>query len=179
MIAARFAALLEQGGGGRTPPVVRPLASIPGLASHCRELAVRVGMEGRDPTTFSLFGSAVRAAWTRERWRDINVADDAGATVRAIVEEADFTVCQVAVHGGQLFHGPRFFEDLERRVIVVNRISPTAPFATLLRMYKYAARGFAVPAAELHRVLEAVRRAPHAGLDAAAVLRHGGGVVVP
>ncbi len=157
----------------------RPLTSFAGLAPHCRELSERAGVGGRDPGTFSLFGSAVRAAWTREPWRDINVGIDAEGSPEAIIAEADFTVCQLAVHDGQLFHGPRFFEDLAQRVLVVRRINDANPFVTLLRMYKYAARGYAVPARELHRVLEAVRRGPQFGLDADAVLRHGGGVVLP
>jgi hypothetical protein len=157
----------------------RPLASFAGLAPYCRELAERAGVDGRDPGTFSLFGSAVRAAWTREPWRDINVGLEAEAAPDAIIDDADFTVCQFAVHDGQLFHGPRFFEDLAQRVLVVRRINAANPFVTLLRMYKYAARGYALPVRELHRVLEAVRRAPHVELDGAEVLRHGGGVVLP
>jgi hypothetical protein len=157
----------------------RPLTSFAGLAPYCRELSERAGVEGRDPATFSLFGSAVRAAWTREPWRDINVGLEAEGAPEAIVDGADFTVCQVAVHDGQLFHGPRFFEDLAQRVVVVRRVDAANPFVTLLRMYKYAARGYAVPVREVHRVLEAVRRAPRVELDDAAVLRHGGGVVLP
>jgi hypothetical protein len=155
------------------------MASVAGLASHCADLAARAGVGQRDPATFALYGSAVRAAWTREAWQDVNVALDAEADPRAIVDGADFTVCQLAVHDGRLFHGPRFFGDLTRRVVVVNRVDPARPIVTLLRMYKYAARGYAVPANELHRVLEAVRRAPPADLDADAIRRHGGGVVVP
>jgi hypothetical protein len=157
----------------------RPLSAFAGLAPHCHELAVRAGVDGRDPGTFSLFGSAVRAAWTREPWRDINIGLAPDGNPEAIIEDADFTVCQVAVHNGQLFHGRRFFDDLAQRVLVVRRIDAANPFVTLLRMYKYAARGYAVPARELHRVLEAVGRASPVELDATAVLRHSGGVVLP
>ena len=159
--------------------VVRSVASVPGLAAHCRELSRRAGVEGRAPSSFALFGSALRAAWTGERWRDINVALDAEAVPRSLVADADFTVCQVAVRDGHLFYGERFLEDVGRRTIVVNRIDACAPLVTLLRLYKYAARGYTVPGAELHRVLEAVRRAPRTRLDEAAVLRHGGGTVTP
>jgi hypothetical protein len=178
VIATRLASLFQREAAG-PPPAVRPLASVPGLASHCRGLAVRAGVDGRDPATFSLFGSAVRAAWTHEVWQDVNVALDVEAAPRTIIDGADFTVCQVAVHDGRLFHGQRFFDDLAQRVLIVNRINLAIPLVTLLRMYKYAARGYAVPARELHRVLDAIRRAPPANLDSAAVLRHGGGVVVP
>lgn len=162
-----------------TRVVVRSVASVPGLAAHCEDLARRAGVEGRDPTSFALFGSAVRAAWTGERWRDVNVALDGEALPRSIIADADFTVCQVAVCDGHLFYSSRFIDDVARRTVVVNRVDACAPLVTLLRMYKYAARGYAVPGAEIHRVLEAVRRAPTTRLDPAAILRHGGGVVVP
>lgn len=178
MIATRLVPTVRKG-AGRTPLCARPVASVAGLGSHCADLARRAGVGARDHRTFALYGSAVRAAWTRECWEDVNVALDADADPRTIVGAADFTVCQLAVYDGQLFHGRRFFDDLRRRVLVVNRIDPARPLVTLLRMYKYAARGYAVPAGELHRVLEALRRAPAAELDAAAVLRHGGGVVLP
>lgn len=164
---------------GDASVVVRSVASVPGLASHCRELARRAGVGGRDQRSFALFGSAVRAAWTGERWRDINVALDGEAVPRSIIADADFTVCQVAVHDGHLFYGAHFLKDVARRTIVVNRIDACAPLVTLLRMYKYAARGYAVPGWELHRVLEAVRRSPRTRLDEPAVMRHGGGVVIP
>lgn len=161
------------------PVVVRPVASVPGLAAHCDELSRRAGVDGRTQSSVVLFGSALRAAWTGERWRDINVALDAEAMPRSIIADADFTVCQVAVHDEHLFYGARFLEDVARRAVIVSRIDPCAPLVTLLRMYKYAARGYVVAEPELHRVLEAVRRSPRTRLDEAAVLRHGGGAVIP
>ena len=172
-----FAAPAHEGSDTRV--VVRSAASVAGLEAHCQDLARRAGVHDRDPGSFALFGSAVRAAWTGEQWRDVNVALDAEALPRSIIADADFTVCQVAVCDGHLFYSSRFLDDVARRTIVLNRIDACAPLVTLLRMYKYAARGYVVPAAEVHRVLEAVRRAPATRLDRVAILRHGGGVVVP
>jgi hypothetical protein len=173
-------------------------ASVPGLESHCRALLTRAGLLDCDRRTFALVGSALRSAWTGEPWREVDVVmldghpapraarGRPGVVVmewtggpEALVAAADFTVCQVAVHEGRLLHGPRFLEDVARRVLVANRVDGAAALPALLRTYKFAARGYGVPLAELHRVLDAVRRAPPAALSPEAVLRHGGGVVLP
>jgi hypothetical protein len=154
----------------------RPVGAVPGLAAHCDALRARAGLLGRDPRSFALVGGALRAHWTGEPWADVDVAP--GDDPAALVGAADFTVCQVAVHDGRLHHGPRFFADAARRRVVVVRVD-ARPLVTLLRMYKLAARGYAVPMAELQRVLDAARRVPAETLSPADVLRHGGGVVLP
>ena len=159
--------------------LTRPLVAFRGLEAHCRALAVRAGVDGRDSMTYALYGSALRSAWTAEAYSDVNVADLATTSIDEIIDRADFTICQVVAHGQTLYYGPRFLEHLAQRVLIVARIDRDAPLVTLLRMYKYAARGYAVPASQIHRVLEAVARAPEPAIDAASVLHHGGGVVVP
>ena len=155
----------------------RPVDAVPGLAAHCHALCEHAGLMDRDPRTFSLYGSALRAHWTDEPWREVDVAP--GDDPEALVSAADFTVCQAAVHDGRLYHGPRFLDHVARRALAVHRVDSRRPLVTLLRMYKFAARGYAVPVAELYRVLDAVCRVPADGLSPAEVLRHRGGVVLP
>ena len=150
------------------PTLVRPYAAFTGIAEGVERLLKETGLDALASGSYAIYGSAVRALWTRESAADVNVAfltsrrgsalpmaftlgervKVASRTYRrceALIRDADFTVCQAALHDGFVYHDARFFEDVARRVLVVNRVRRRTAMASLLRAYKYTQRGWGIP----------------------------------
>lgn len=170
----------------------RPVDEFRGLARALERVAVpNFGLDF-DPAGVYLYGSVVRAFWSRERPRNVNVAfaaPEARATylraprrsaevavagplydsVHDLLDAADFTVDQVAYHDGRIYYAERFFEHLAQRLLVVNRIDGESAPRAFLRVYKFIARGYTATTAEVARIVSELPRGTGVfdGLDVA------------
>src|SRR5438105_8658950 len=125
----------------------RPLSDFPNLEPRVRALIAQGGLSALPTSTYMLYGSAVRGLWTRENAVDINVAfcgadifRQAAAALASVprlslrpdivtgpeqlIDEADFTVCQLVYFDGAFLMSDVFFEHLAQRLLVIHRVHP-------------------------------------------------------
>jgi hypothetical protein len=179
--------------------LVRPYGAFTGIECGVQRLLAETGLDAIDPETYAIYGSAVRALWTRESAADVNVAllgrasaseiasllarvprvrvaDRAYRDCDAIIQDADFTVCQAVLHNGNVHFDECFFEHVARRVLLVNRVRRRGGLASLLRAFKYAQRGWGLPYVTVvditERLPRSIRMPPAAELQ-----RHSGGTI--
>ncbi len=174
--------------------------SSPSVLRALRNLLERYDLAALPASEYTLFGSAVRALWTRETTANVNVAfvsESSRAQFAAqltaspfvvsspviysdptcVLRDADFTVCQIAFHDGEFLIGSHFFEHVAQRLLTVNRISPSRALISLLRTYKYASRGYGIPFPEFLRIIDLLPK-DFPELNPEEVARHSGGVVI-
>lgn len=179
--------------------LVRPYAAFTGIERGVERLLAETGLNVIAADRYAIYGSAVRALWTRESAADVDVALVGGASdseiaslrarvervsvaqrayrdCEAIIREADFTICQAVLHNGNVYFDERFFEHVARRVLLVNRLRRGAGLASLLRAFKYAQRGWGLPYVTVvditERLPRSIRMPPVAELR-----RHSGGTI--
>ena len=176
----------------------RPIDTFPLIQEQLVALEQQTGLVDLPREGFIMYGSAVRALWTKELCGDINIAllgserseprpaalspivsiaAKEYASAEAILQEADFTVCQLACHDGYLYFTPPFFEHLAQKLLVVNHIDRANAYVTLLRTYKFAQRGFSISYGQYVSIVEALPP-DLSPLDALAARRHSGGVII-
>jgi hypothetical protein len=185
-----------------SPYLARPAQSFRGIGPGLQALLRESGLAAVPAADYVVYGSALRALWTSEAWADLNVAfTTAGARDRhtpelvrrsrrvscsprvpphpdALLDEADFTVCQLLYHDGACRFSPVFFEHLAQRLLVVNRVTPATAVHSWLRTYKMVGRGYALPYSELGRILDLLEPGK-VRLDRIDVLHETGGAVLP
>jgi hypothetical protein len=178
----------------------RRIEEFPMIASKFHMLIEHLGLEDVPPSAYLLFGSAIRSLWSREASADINIAFlDAASymefaprvrnrpraailavpctSASAILDGADFTVCQAVYHAGEFWFSSTFFEHLGQRLLVVNRVQKDSAFISLLRTFKYAQRGYGISYSEFMKIVDHLPTALTA-LDPAEAMRHSGGTVI-
>jgi hypothetical protein len=177
----------------------RPIESFPRVAGRIRDLVPALGLEGIPPATYVLYGSFVRALFTREAWSDVNLAFTTSAALREhgaaaaglpcvavrprpasvtrLLREADFGIGQIALHAGRLHHHPAALEHTARRVLVYRPRGAVPPEVTLLRSYKFVRRGYALPEGELVRIIRRISRR-RISFAEPTLAHHSGGVFV-
>jgi hypothetical protein len=178
----------------------RPYEAFPSLAPQIKALLETGWFAPLPRESFLVYGSTVRALWTRETAPDINVAFVGGAgraaqpsfpaparslrvradpyeSVEEAVLEADFTICQAVFYNGCLHFSEPFFEHVAQRLLVVNRIRPETALSSLLRTYKFTQRGYSMTQATLAEILRHLPREIPALLPDE-VMGHSGAVVL-
>ena len=159
----------------------RPYDAFPNVVSHVEAFLQSTGLAALPGTSYLVYGSTVRALWTREAAADINIAFVGPsaretraafasparalrvraapyATATDALAEADFTICQAVFHDGSVHFSEHFFEHVAQRLLVVNRIETETALSSLLRTYKFAQRGYAVTQAALVEILSRLPR---------------------
>jgi hypothetical protein len=176
--------------------------SFRGIALGLQTLLRESGLAEVPPADYVVYGSALRALWTGETWADLNVAFTGAAAAErhapgllrrsrrtrcapcphprpdALLDEADFTVCQLLYHDGTCRFSTVFFEHLAQRLLVVNRVTPDTAVHSWLRTYKFVGRGYALPYGELGRILDFLRPG-EVRLEGIDVVHESGGAVLP
>lgn len=178
----------------------RPYAAFPSFAPHIKSLLETGWLAPLPRESFLVYGSTVRALWTREAAPDINVAF-VGVAGRAVQRtfapparamrvraepydsvheallDADFTICQAVFYDGCVHFSEQFFEHVAQRLLVANRIRPETALASLLRTYKFAQRGYGMTHATLAEIVRHLpREVPALAPDE--VMGHSGAVVL-
>lgn len=126
-----------------------------------------IGIEGLDPDAAKLVEELLasysytdarknRNVWTLKprRLQDppLQVCHWGFGSIEKLVDNFDFTVCQVAVFGDKIYRGPWFEADVEAQLIRVAKLP--SPVHTLKRMDRYLQRGYRLAEGQLEAIAE-------------------------
>lgn len=98
-------------------------------------------------------------AWIDEKKYKIQaIKIDFYDDVAECLDTFDFTICQLAIQGGQLYAAPYTLWDLARRRLVIHKI--TYGVASVRRLLKYGQQGFKACSGCLQQLLEEIADQP-------------------
>lgn len=74
------------------------------------------------------------------------------------IESFDFTVSMFAVDSKKVYYGQNSFEDLDKRLLIINKI--TYPESSLKRAFRYYKRGFTMQVDEISKLYNQIKELP-------------------
>ncbi len=80
------------------------------------------------------------------------------STPEKTIQSFDFTVSMFAVDNKKVYCGEYSFEDLDERVLMINKI--TYPESSLKRAFRYYKRGFTMPVNEISKLYNEIKELP-------------------